>query len=353
MLPCEPEHFRDFIAGLLGRPQTITRYLPGPYEVNRTDIESLYHLVDQRVSSQNDATLIQFTARIVYDDDSSVLLNSFTDFMHYNEVKPLISTDVHLGWTFLIKFRNKDFPEKQQIDVSFTTDNSQLLTKKRAREFGAYGLSEFVPYVMRRVLNSISIRISHTDRTWGTDIEALLSGQLQHLKKKDRPLKAFAYDHSGVLSLFVGSGVFISALVAGFFITDTFIERYLAAAKILGSNTSLNFDSLVKKIDFLMNIIASGLWTRYAFYVSGFFILAIIVAIFLAIIVSSYAETRRPSFVVLTKEAQENRDEATKRYESNWWKLTGSIIGSLIISVFGNYLFYKIMQYWAPQQILP
>jgi hypothetical protein len=74
VLPCEPDQFRDFIAGLLGRPQTIERALGGSLEVGRSEIESLYHLVEQRVSSQNEATLIQFTVRIVYDDNSSVLL---------------------------------------------------------------------------------------------------------------------------------------------------------------------------------------------------------------------------------------------------------------------------------------
>jgi hypothetical protein len=48
ILPCEPEDFREFISGLLGKPQTITKHIPGPFELTRHDIEDFYHLVVQR-----------------------------------------------------------------------------------------------------------------------------------------------------------------------------------------------------------------------------------------------------------------------------------------------------------------
>jgi hypothetical protein len=121
MLPCEPDQFRDFIAGLLGKPQTIDQLIDGQYEIKKSDIENLYHLLDQRVSTQSAGTLVQFSVRILYDDNSSVLLNSLADFASYNEVKPLVSVGVSLSWTFLIHFYNKKFPEKQQIDISFLT----------------------------------------------------------------------------------------------------------------------------------------------------------------------------------------------------------------------------------------
>jgi hypothetical protein len=76
ILPCKPEDFRDFVGGLLGRPQTITGIFFGPFEVNKSDIENFHHLVVQRVGQQNEGTLVQFTVSIVYDDESSVLLNS-------------------------------------------------------------------------------------------------------------------------------------------------------------------------------------------------------------------------------------------------------------------------------------
>jgi hypothetical protein len=126
VLPCPPDQFRDFIAGLLGRAQTIESVVEGPFEVNKQSIENLFHLIEQRIGSQNEATLVQFTSRVVYNDSSSVLLNSLQSFLSYNEVKPLISVGLHLSWTYLIKFQNKPFPEKQVIVISFDTTGHSM-----------------------------------------------------------------------------------------------------------------------------------------------------------------------------------------------------------------------------------
>ena len=136
MLPCSQSEFGDFISGLLGKPQTIGRQFTGVFEVTKEDIENTYHLVNQRVHQQNEATLIQFTVKVVYHDNSSVLLNSFGDFLKYNEVRPIVSVAAHLNWTYLIRFRDKKSPEKQEIELSFSADwNSRYVTSNRDEVF--------------------------------------------------------------------------------------------------------------------------------------------------------------------------------------------------------------------------
>src|SRR5437899_897944 len=102
-LPCPPAEFGDFISSLLGRAQTIQKGFRGTFILTRDHIQNVFHLVDQRVHQQNEATLVQFTVKILYNDESSVLLNDLTDFLHYNEVHPLISIGVDLTWTYLIR----------------------------------------------------------------------------------------------------------------------------------------------------------------------------------------------------------------------------------------------------------
>ena len=113
-LPFPPEAFREFISGLLGQPQTLERRFLGTFELSRPDVETIFHLVDQRVKQQNEASLIQFTIKIIYDDNSSVLLNSIDDFVRYTEVRPVVSVAAHLSWTYLIKFQDRAVPEKQE-----------------------------------------------------------------------------------------------------------------------------------------------------------------------------------------------------------------------------------------------
>ena len=95
MLPCRPEDFKEFVSGLLGKPQTITKRFLGKFDISKEDIESFHHVLTQRVAQQNEGKLIQFTIKIVYDDNSSVLLNSLEDFIHYNEVRHVSSIAAH------------------------------------------------------------------------------------------------------------------------------------------------------------------------------------------------------------------------------------------------------------------
>ena len=94
LLPCTPDEFREFLSGLLGKPQTIEKSIYGVFEVPHDAVANTFHLVDQRIDQQNEATLIQFTVWIEYDDNSSVLLNSLQDFLTYSEVRPIASVGV-------------------------------------------------------------------------------------------------------------------------------------------------------------------------------------------------------------------------------------------------------------------
>ena len=127
----------------------------------------MFHLVEQRVSQQNAGTLIQFTAKIDYSDNSSVLLNSLDAFRTHVEVRPIASVAVHLSWTYLIQFQGKTAPEKQQIDVTL------------------HGASKFAVQTESGLISGpggyIFIRISHTARTWGVDMESLLLGHFRTL----------------------------------------------------------------------------------------------------------------------------------------------------------------------------
>jgi hypothetical protein len=61
MIPCAQEDFATFISGLLGKPQTIGRTYKQPFVVDRKDIENFYHLVEQRVKQQNEASLFNLS----------------------------------------------------------------------------------------------------------------------------------------------------------------------------------------------------------------------------------------------------------------------------------------------------
>src|SRR4051812_22283351 len=97
-LPCTPDTFKQFVSGLLGSAQTIERSFAGTFELEHSEINNIFQLVNQRVTQQNESSLLEFTIKLIYNDKSSVLLNSLSEFEHYREVRPIASSCAHLSW---------------------------------------------------------------------------------------------------------------------------------------------------------------------------------------------------------------------------------------------------------------
>jgi hypothetical protein len=338
VLPCTPDQFRDFIAGLLGRPQTIEGSIAGPFEATKQDAESLYHLIGQRVSSQNESTLVQFTARISYDDNSSILLNSLQEFMSYNEVKPLTSIALHLSWTYLIKFPTKAFPEKQVIQITLGS--------------GATRRAVFVPYQLTELAveqwpgGGMTLRIEHTDRTWGTDIEALIRGHLQLLQKPVSKLRRFTNKFSGYIGFTSSALALLIFMLLGYRITTQFAAQTAARMpKVAPELASL--EMLARQLKLLSDMVASGVWTRFSLLLLVVFLATVIGAIALGAVVTDAADQPPRSFLLLTPRAIAARDAYKRSIENSWYRLGGWIAATLALGVASNAIFYVALKYFT------
>lgn len=101
-LPFNEEQFKDFIQGLLGTPQTITKKIKGNFVIYLKDLQNFHELITQRVIQQNHGKLLQLKTKIYYSDESDVLLGSYEELLSYNEIKPVISLAVRMTWSYLI-----------------------------------------------------------------------------------------------------------------------------------------------------------------------------------------------------------------------------------------------------------
>ena len=54
--PFDGNQFKDFISGLLGKPQSIYRIISGTFEIHLSDLQNFYELVNQRVTQQKWST---------------------------------------------------------------------------------------------------------------------------------------------------------------------------------------------------------------------------------------------------------------------------------------------------------
>ena len=152
---------------------------------------------------QADAQLVQFAATLYFDNGQSVEITSEKDFEHYAEVRPLRTNSVSITWIYLLNFRGIQAPAKQQIDVTFLANKLN---------WSDYDDDERTVTVMRgfryEERSAVSIRINHTMRSWGMDLEALISDHVGVFlaDKKERYSKVYGRlvkDFRGALLLLV------------------------------------------------------------------------------------------------------------------------------------------------------
>jgi hypothetical protein len=330
VLHCSSEDLRDFISGLLGRPQTISKTFRGAFDVTADHVQDLHSLITQRVYQQNKASLIQFTAKIVFDDNSSVLLNSLAEFMTYREVRPISSQQLHLTWSFLVEFQDKRIPEKQEIDISFIASG---------RPTPIY--EENVAVLISGKLYGggfINFRIQHTARTWGADIEALLSGHIKNILVPPPKLREFAWKHSSKISVGVAIIFFIAALFFSFWTASSlWSSQQNQISQYIGDSTPID-----SKIDFVLKTISSAIWAKYYFSVIVFLVISLALAILLGIWVDSAADTNKPSFIVLTEQARREKEKQLNKYHKKLISFILSISTSVGAGLVSNYLFHYL-----------
>jgi len=319
-LPYNQDEFKEFIIGLLGRPQSISKKIGGSFTITSKDIENVYCLINQRILQQNDAKFVSFTAVISYSDQSVVHLNSFEEFMTYNEVRSIRTNAIHIILIYLVKFQDKTVPEKQEINISFiagigftnTIDDDILFF---SNDSGA-----------------ILFKINHTARSWGADLEALLTNHLSNLLHPRNKFKDWVKKYSDQISI-------ISVIIL--FVTTIFGSIY--ATHIYTQKTNLYIQNTLKKVpdktDFLLLYLSQGGWAKHYYSVFVFLILSLVVSILLGIWMSLAADSKEISFILFTKEDERKQKIILRKREKKWMQFILSVIISIITGVVANYLF--------------
>ena len=177
------------------------------------------------------------------------LLNSVCDFEYYSEIKPIASIGVVLSWTYLIKFKNKLVHEKQSVNLSFRGGNNNFNSIIEDGDFIILQSNKW------RGPTGILLRIEHTERTWGVDIESLLTGQVKTFIKGLTKTEIFLSKHNEATGLTVGFLLLLGAIGAVFYTSSSFVESYREKIQELSSAVGSNNSIIESKINFLIDII--------------------------------------------------------------------------------------------------
>lgn len=333
-IPCESEKFAEFISGLMGKPQEISRKFIGTLCLKLQDVENFYHLIEQRVQEQQKANLIQFHVAINYTDGSSVKLGSLQKLKEYSEVRPLICRGVSLSWIYLVWFPNKENPERQAIDIDIKVGSNSRFTviEHNSDLFG----SEFMNISSSRT-GIIMIRINHTARSWGSDIENLLSGHIENfMVDQEGKSRKFFRDYSVyilLISFFSSCSIFISAAYAIFYYWSLYISHEYDRI------SAINDDKIFNKIDFIANAIGSGQNSIIAILSPFYVIVSLIVSISIAISIKGRASRSKPSFILLSRASENKMEEIMEGYNKSWTTFLMAFIGNITTGIVGNIVY--------------
>ncbi|WP_435953223.1 hypothetical protein [Dryocola sp. BD626] len=327
MLPCEPASFGSFISKLLGKPQVIDKIIPGSFRLDKEDVICLHHLIHQRINQQNESSFIQFTAKMFFDDNSTVQINTIEEFSNYLEIKKVICTSLELSWVYLISFKNKGAPEKQQINVSFGRSDY------RYRYQSNIGLNrKFIT-----ADNLMLINIMHTERSWGVDMESLISTQLSNFIDSKKSYNHFIYKNHESIGLVSGCLLFAGFVAGGIISTSKFVAKYQDAVDKLtqgGSDVIMS-----QKIDFLLSLASTGAWPRYVLALVFFLVIASVISIVAGTWISSNGESKLQSWILLTDKSRNEYDIYKENLNKSMLLFFGSILTSVVCGIIGNVIF--------------
>ncbi|MCY4388035.1 MAG: hypothetical protein OXC18_13135 [Desulfurellaceae bacterium] len=329
ILPVERDRFSEFIARLLGKVQRIDRSFEGTFDLSPDEIDNTFHLVDQRVTRQQKASLIQFTVNVMYNDGSSILLGSLNEFKSYAEVRPIVSRAVELSWIYLIDFPGRTVPEKQEIGLGFHASG-------RAYIVGNPSISLPVRYVDSGM---VSLTINYTERTWGVDIESLISGHVQSLFKNIHPVRKFLYEYSGWIGSVSASIFFGISLLGAYHASSNFLSTKLLESATILDNSSPNMEGVQAHLQYLVEESARGDWAKFFFALAWFVIISLILSVLFGVWVGSNADNRPASFVRLSKAAEERKEKLTEKQRRRWYMLGLSYVTAISASVLGAIIF--------------
>ncbi|EPH6098504.1 hypothetical protein ACS0KQ_003548 [Vibrio cholerae] len=330
-IPLSKKDLGGFISDLLGQKQSLERTYDITFEIDHSWLMNLHEMIDQRISQQSNSHLINFTAVVYFDNGAKRTITTLEAFRAYHETKPEISNGIKIVWEYLVQFPNRPHPEKQQI--SFTA--SIYDHKHTENKF-------FLDRHLERLLTNskdslINIQIDHTERTWGDDIENIISSCVADATES-YGIAFFAIQLARMIMTVAIIGFMMvyplyNALTAS---SDSLVILQQEFEKLQGI-TYADTRILSQKLDMIFSAVtkietsrSSSTIMLLASSITGPFVAALFLAI---------TRTSQQSHVLLSNKARQLQVKLQKRSKNTITIIVLSYIASIGAGIIGNYGF--------------
>ncbi|WP_122689400.1 hypothetical protein [Pseudomonas viridiflava] len=330
-LPLRKRDLGSFISNLLGQQQSFQRLMTTQFDIDHDWLINLHELLHQRIKQQSDSTLIEFVAQIHFESGLKRTITTADSFNAYVETKKESVVAITLLWSYLVQFPERAFPDKQEITFHARIRRNEQSKQERKT-------SPIIHYIVESILaeserSFMTYSISHTERTWGDDIEALIAN---HMEKVIRDEMGFTKKIYNILRWTLAIGVFFFLMLYPMYHltsnTASIISELSAQYQVLDADPQ-SIALLSKKLDITAKMVeAIGIKDRAAYLAAMIFL-----APFLAPFLLKVSRKNLHSFIVLSKHDKSKREKLLKK-ENNSIKITiASYIFAILAGILGNY----------------
>ena len=337
VLPLNKQDLGHFIFSLLGQQQSIERDLEVTFDINHSWVINLHELLDQRINQQADATLTSFNFVIYFANGLRRTLTTVEALKNYAETKKDIPVGIKVLWIYLVQFPGRDHPEKQEISFSAQIHSKERISKGPATNkihFESEILESIIGYSQRSTIN---YNIEHTERTWGDDLEVIISNQIDEIIRGNE-VKDILFN---LTRLVLAIAILIFSLVYPIYTISTVSENSSENMQVLMEqyntikNSSVSsIENLNMKIDHIATMISEstekkgGVWPSFIFLLFG---------PSLALLILRFTREGTSSFLVFNKESESDRERKLKKENRRYIVIAVSYILAILGSIIANY----------------
>jgi hypothetical protein len=326
-VPIKRKDFGDFVTNLLGQQETILENKHCLFEVSMEWLIHLHHSIDQRIHQQSHSSLVDFSCKFSYVNGPARKITSINSFLHFNEGKIVETDEVEIIWTYLVNFPNKQTPEKQEIHLKVISNSDDVIS--------------FQSGPFRRVQTIrglIAYKISHTERTWGDDIQTILSREIDTIVIENTRFNKIM----GVFLPFLAIGL----LIAGLVIPD-YIDQLIKGKQIVEVYSTYVLEgqaietlTIDKKLDLSLALLDPN---NQIHTVSILYrVLSFFGGMFLAVFSIFALEDRRMSSLLITSEDKKRQSIKNTKNSRKVIISIFSAVVSITAGVIANYCYYYL-----------
>jgi len=329
-LPIKKSDLGNFVADLLGQQQSIERVIDENFNIDFYWLVNLHDLIDQRINQQNHSDLVSFSLIVYFEKGLKRTLTSVEALKSYSETRKDIPVGAKMVWSYLVHFPGKPYPEKQQISFSaFRHQNKKEDTQKLS--FERFIIREIVKKSER---NTVRFQIDHTERTWGDDLEVVISNHIDEVIRKEGKADLF-FNLSRVIFSFL---ILIFGFIYGVFssITNKLDDVRSAVNQYaeLQSVKQIDLSLINQKVDVIAKISELNAMKDENI---GLLFLYIFISTGVAMMFLSLTRRQASSFIVVSNSSEEHRTRSLKKEKRSVQILIGSFLLSVLASLVANY----------------